>query len=149
MAVIHVEEFCVLVIILQENMEFEVLESGLPITPNFMLCTTDGACVFSARDTDSQWLGRPRHAGTYQTIATIPANLLSEGTHVVSVSLSTMSPLQVHCTAADAVAFEVIENTESVTARGDFAGSIPGAVRPLLNWRNEILEKRTTGVMPR
>lgn len=131
------------------EIEFEITETGVTITPNFMLCTTDGGCVFSARDTDPKWLGQPRPAGIYKTTATIPANLLAEGTHVVTVALSTMSPLRVHCTAPDAVAFEVIENMSARTARGDYAGSIPGAVRPLLSWQNEVLEKRTTGVLPR
>ena len=35
---------------------------------------------------------------------------------------------------ADAVAFHVIDSLDGDSARGDFAGPMPGFVRPLLRW---------------
>jgi lipopolysaccharide transport system ATP-binding protein len=39
---------------------------------------------------------------------------------------------------ADAVAFQVIDSLDGDSARGDYAGPFPGAVRPLLKWSTEF-----------
>ncbi len=121
------------------EIEFEVTEPGHVLVPNFSVQHAEGACVFSARDTSAEWRGRVRERGIYRSRARIPGNLLTEGTHIISVALSTMSPLQVHFSEKDAVAFEVVDDMRIDSARGEFAGSIPGAVRPLLEWRTEVL----------
>jgi len=36
------------------------------------------------------------------------------------------------------VAFQVLDIGEGQSARGDYRGPIPGAVRPLLNWETEV-----------
>ena len=38
----------------------------------------------------------------------------------------------------DAVVFHVIDHGGDDTARGDFHGVIPGAIRPLLNWTTQF-----------
>jgi lipopolysaccharide transport system ATP-binding protein len=53
---------------------------------------------------------------------------------VVSAAISTMDPVVVHFFERDAVAFQVIDSLEGNSARGSFAGPIPGVVRPLLKW---------------
>jgi len=40
----------------------------------------------------------------------------------------------------DAVAFQVVDSLDGDSARGDFGGSIPGVVRPLLKWTNQATE---------
>jgi lipopolysaccharide transport system ATP-binding protein len=35
----------------------------------------------------------------------------------------------------EAVAFMVTDSCEGDSARGDFAGHLPGVVRPMLNWK--------------
>ena len=37
----------------------------------------------------------------------------------------------------DAIAFHVIDSTEGNSARGDLAGSMRGAVRPMLKWETK------------
>ena len=37
-------------------------------------------------------------------------------------------------TDPEAVAFHIAESHEGITARGDYTGEIPGAIRPLLKW---------------
>jgi lipopolysaccharide transport system ATP-binding protein len=44
----------------------------------------------------------------------------------------------VHLYEADAVAFEVIDVLAGDSARGDYGGPMPGAVRPLFDWTNEF-----------
>lgn len=120
------------------EIEFEVLASGHVLVPNYYLLNPDGTMVFGSRDLDREWRNRPREPGRYRSICRIPGNLLTEGTHCVGVAISTMNPLRVHLSEADVVAFEVVDELEVETARGDFAGTIPGVVRPLLNWTTEF-----------
>ena len=49
-------------------------------------------------------------------------------------------PMRVHCKQAHAVAFQVVDSLAGDTARGDLGVMMPGAVRPLLPWRNEQLQ---------
>jgi len=116
------------------EMEFDVLSPGHYLVPNFHLYNEEGACVFIVGDQDPEWLRRPRPRGRFSSTAWIPGNFLSEGTIVVSAAVSTVDPVAVHYFERDAVAFQVIDSLDGDSARGDFAGPIPGVVRPLLKW---------------
>ena len=48
--------------------------------------------------------------------------------------MSTMIPLIKHFYERDAIAFQVVDSLDGDSARGDFAGAMPGVVRPLLRW---------------
>jgi lipopolysaccharide transport system ATP-binding protein len=48
--------------------------------------------------------------------------------------MSTMNPNIVHFSEREVVAFQVIDSLDGDSARGDYAGSMPGVVRPLLRW---------------
>jgi lipopolysaccharide transport system ATP-binding protein len=116
------------------EMEFDVLEEGHSLVPNFHFFNEEGICVFIAGDHDPAWQRRTRSQGRYTTTAWIPGNFLSEGTIVVSAAVSTMDPVTVHYFERDAVAFQVIDSLDGNSARGDYAGPMPGVVRPLLKW---------------
>lgn len=119
------------------EMEFEVLEGGRVLVPNYQFINQEGVCVFMASDHDPTWRRRPRPAGRYSSTAWIPGNFLSEGTLLVGAAVSTMDPVRVHFFERDAVAFQVIDSLDGNSARGDFAGWIPGIVRPLLHWTSQ------------
>ena len=116
------------------EMEFEVLKSGFKLVPNYSFHNEEGVCVFVASDQDPHWRGRPRPAGRFRSTAWVPGNFLSEGTLVVGAAVSTMDPVTIHFYERDAVAFQVIDSIEGNSARGDYAGQMPGVVRPLLSW---------------
>ena len=69
----------------------------------------------------------------------IPGNLLSEGTLFVSAAIRTMDPVVIHFYDRDVVAFQVVDSMDGDSARGDFAGPMPGVIRPLLQWETRIL----------
>ncbi|MBV8762272.1 MAG: ATP-binding cassette domain-containing protein [Deltaproteobacteria bacterium] len=119
------------------EVEFDVLEAGHVLTPNLHFSNSEGVIVFIARDMDPAWMHTPRPRGRFRSTAIIPGNLLAEGTLIVGAAISTMNPKRVHLFEQDAVAFEVMDTTEGDSARGDFAGPMPGIVRPLLQWRTE------------
>lgn len=117
------------------EIEYEVLRPGKVIVPSIQLNNEQGAAILVSHDWSEPWRNAPRDAGIYRSAATLPGNFLSEGTVFVTVALATHRPHEVHLTARDAVTFNVIDSAEGDTARGDFAGPMPGAVRPLLDWK--------------
>ena len=115
-------------------MEFEVLEPGHVLSPNFHIYSEEGIILFVSNDLDPQWLGRPRPPGIYTSTAWIPGNFLAEGTLYVGAAVSTLDPVMVHFFEPQIVAFRVVDNHESGSVRGDFKGPYPGVVRPALKW---------------
>lgn len=120
------------------QMEYQVLSPGVILAPNFHFYNEEGIYAFVVIDSDPAWRGKPRPVGNYTSTAWIPGNLLSEGSLIVGAAISTLNPATVHVHERDAVAFQVIDTLEGNSARGDYAGSMPGVVRPLLAWTTEF-----------
>ncbi len=117
------------------EMRFDVIEDGHVLVPNYHFYNESGHCVFIANDqNDPGWFRRPRPPGSYTSVMSIPGNFLSEGMHSIWAAVSTLNPVAVHFCVEDAVAFQVIDSHEGNSARGDYMGPIPGAVRPLFHW---------------
>ena len=69
----------------------------------------------------------------------MPGNLLAEGSFLAHVSIMSHFPSTIlHARAATAVAFQVLDEPGGVSARGDYAGPMPGVVRPLLQWETRV-----------
>ena len=122
-------------------MEYEVLEAGHILLPNYHFFNEDGITAFIASDHDPHWRRRPRPRGRYKSTAWIPGNFLSEGSMIVGVALSTFNPVVVHFYERDAVAFQVIDSLDGNSARGEYAGPMPGVVRPLLEWNTRMISE--------
>lgn len=120
------------------EMEYEVLRPGHILLPNYHFFNEEGIYVFVVGDQDPSWRKRPRALGRYISAAIIPGNFLSEGSLIVGAAISTPDPVRIHFYERDAVAFQVVDRMEGGSARGDFAGPIPGVVRPLLEWDTEF-----------
>jgi lipopolysaccharide transport system ATP-binding protein len=66
---------------------------------------------------------------------------MAEGTFVVDAAISTVSstnPVTIHAWERDAVAFQVVDAIEGDSVRGNYGGTVPGVVRPLLKWTTEL-----------
>jgi lipopolysaccharide transport system ATP-binding protein len=122
------------------EMTYEVLETGHVLVPNFHLYNQDGICIFVAHDWDSGWHHRPRPKGVYASRMRIPANFLSEGTVFVGVALTTYNPFMVHFYEREPIVFHVCDHLEGKNARGDYAGTLPGVIRPILDWQTEFIK---------
>jgi len=96
--------------------------------------------AFIVNDLDPAWRNRPRDVGRYRSVALIPGNLLSESTLFVGVAVSTFNPEIVHFYERDAVAFQVIDSMDGDSARGDYAGPMPGVVRPKVDWHTLLVD---------
>jgi lipopolysaccharide transport system ATP-binding protein len=116
------------------EIEYQVLKPGHVLVPNYHFRTDQGVQAFIAMDMDPAWHRRPRPAGRYTSTAWILGNFLAEGTMIVGTAISTMDPVFVHFFEQDAVAFQVRDSLDGDSARGDYAGAMPGVVRPILKW---------------
>jgi lipopolysaccharide transport system ATP-binding protein len=118
---------------------YTILQPGKTFIPNMHFYAEDGTLIFISHDWFSGWKNTPRPPGRYETCFTIPANFLSEGRVVVKLAISTYRPFQVHFEEPDVVAFTVVEAEEGETSRGDYAGHLPGIVRPILPIETRVL----------
>jgi lipopolysaccharide transport system ATP-binding protein len=121
------------------EMEYEVFKSGYRWMPHYNIFNEEGGWVFTTIDTDPKWRGL-RPAGKYKATAWIPGNFLNEGLLYVQSSLFTLEPRTTQFHPRDVVSFQVIDSNEGDSARGDWAGHLRGAVRPLLKWTNQYEE---------
>jgi len=120
------------------EMEYEVLTPGHVLVPNYHFFNEEGVCVFVAGDMEPAWRRKPRPLGHYTSTAWIPGNFLTEGSLVVSADIHTHDPVIKHFHEREAVAFQVIDGPDGDSARGDYAGPMPGVVRPLLEWTTQF-----------
>ncbi|HEX8501937.1 MAG TPA: polysaccharide ABC transporter ATP-binding protein [Pyrinomonadaceae bacterium] len=120
---------------------YEVLQPGHVLAPKVDLYNEGGVHVFSTHDVTPEWLRRPRPQGHYLSTVWIPGNFLSEGNMIVYASIVSHTPVTaLHANAPHAVTFQVVDNQNSDSARGNYIGTIPGVVRPLLNWTTDFQE---------
>jgi len=121
---------------------FEIFEQRCKFVPMLAVYDDRGTHLFNALDTDPVW-HTPQKEGCYTSTAWIPGNLLAEGTMTVTILLSTHSSGKAikQALAREAVAFQVIDPIEGNSARGDYNGPWGGAVRPLLHWTMECIDR--------
>jgi lipopolysaccharide transport system ATP-binding protein len=124
------------------EMEYDVLKAGYILLPHYHLLNEEGILVFKALDVDPNWRKRSRPVGRFTSRAMIPGNLLQEGLYSVKAALITLDPMIIQFYEQDAVAFQVIDNNDGDSARGDYAGNIEGVVRPLLKWTTSFSSDR-------
>ena len=120
------------------EIEYEVLQDGKVLVPHVQFNNEQGASIFISHDWNDGWRERERSIGSYKSVVTVPGNFLSEGTVFVTVGGATYRPHVVHFTERDAVTFNVIDSPDGDAARGDFAGPMPGVVRPVLDWKTDV-----------
>ncbi|MBE0426187.1 MAG: ABC transporter ATP-binding protein [Nitrospirae bacterium] len=116
------------------EIEYYVIKSDCILAPCFVFFNEEGVEMFTTIDSDSAWKNRPRLKGHYISYAVIPGNFLSEGTVFVTAIINTFKPPAIHVCEREVVAFQVIDSLDGNSARGEYAGSMRGVVRPLLQW---------------
>jgi lipopolysaccharide transport system ATP-binding protein len=124
------------------EMRYVVTKPGKTLIPNFHFYNEHGACIFISHDWSDEWRRRPREVGEYVSRCQIPGNFLAEGNIFVKIAVSTYEPFQVHFVESDALSFNVVDSLEGDSARGDYAGLLPGIVRPILDWETDFIERK-------
>ncbi|MDQ1560097.1 MAG: lipopolysaccharide transport system ATP-binding protein [Pyrinomonadaceae bacterium] len=127
---------------------FDVLEGGHLLVPNAGFYNEESVLLFLTHDCDPAWRGKPRPAGRYVSTVWVPGNFFAEGSISVGVAISSHVPAVVlHAHEGDAVAFQVIDSLDGDSARGDYAGAMPGVLRPLLEWDTRFQEEMATSIL--
>ena len=120
------------------EMVYQVIKGGSVLLPIFAFENEEGLRVFTTVDLDSAWRKHPRPEGRFVSTVHVPGNLLAEGMFFVNCTLLTLSPESVEFQERSALAFQVIDNLDGESARGDYAKTFPGIVRPMLEWTTEF-----------
>ena len=123
------------------EMTYQLLRDNTELSPNFQLYDERGACIFVTLDQEKKWQNTLRKSGLYMSRAWIPGNLLAEGSIFITVVIATLEPLDVHLVENETVTFQVVDQIEGDSARGEYVGLMPGLVRPILEWETEIIEE--------
>ncbi|MDB4970786.1 MAG: transporter related [Myxococcales bacterium] len=131
------------------EIDYEILREHWPLHPNVHVYNEDGTCVFITNDSYDPSTRTARAPGRYRAVVDIPGNTLAEGMYSLDVALSTFEPVVVHFFERGALAFQVHDPGEGDSARGTYAGPIPGALRPLLPWSTVPLARREREVVNR
>ncbi len=120
------------------EMAYDVLKPGYVLLPHFHFQNEEGIKLFVANDLDPEWRQRPRPVGHYVSRAWLPGNLLAEGTIFVHAVLMTLNPPIRQFFEGDVLSFQVVDSPDGDSARGDYAGSMPGLIRPMLDWETQF-----------
>jgi lipopolysaccharide transport system ATP-binding protein len=79
--------------------------------------------------------------GVVKSVCTIPGNFLSDGRVFVDVMVGTQVSVSLfHINEPNAVSFIVEDHFKKGGVRGDWSGSWPGIVRPMLVWDQNIIK---------
>lgn len=122
------------------QMEYDVHVGGHILLPHFYVYNDEGLLLFGTLDSDRDWLRCPRTPGRYRSTAWIPGNMLTAGMFYVTCCMLSRSSDEVQFNEQQVVAFMVTDNMGEGTARGDWAGTMLGVMRPLLEWETEHRE---------
>lgn len=116
------------------NMEYEVIAPDLKIFHSVNLYNESGAHVFSSHDLDPVYKAHYRECRKYKARCKIPANFLNEGIFTITVSIIDASTFQPLILVEEKITIIIFDNISGDSARGDYHGSFPGIVRPILSW---------------
>ena len=107
------------------------------VTVSFHIYTQQGIMLFSTANLhDNVWGQMEYHPGLYRCSCVIPGHLLNEGKYYVHAYLSRDTDGMPYVRVPEVVSFQIIDDG---TARGNYVGGWPGAVRPVLPWTGRRL----------
>ena len=121
------------------TLEFEYwnLREGAQLNLSLHVYDEQGTLAFNTLPpVGSAWRGRPFPIGLFRDVCRIPGDLLNDGRYRVEL-LVVQDENTVVYRHDDLLAFEVRDAAE---LRGEWYGRWPGVVRPLLEWRTELVE---------
>ncbi|MGI9034430.1 MAG: ABC transporter ATP-binding protein [Pyrinomonadaceae bacterium] len=118
---------------------YEVLEAGHFLIPAFHFYSQDGNYLFGLQDTAGEWRRREKGRGVYTSTVWIPENFFNEGAFVLDFAVSAHFPeTKVHVHEREIIGFEVVDNLNAGTTRGDYSGTIQGFIRPDFDWQTNF-----------
>ncbi len=120
------------------TMVYEVIGEPTKIHSAYNFFNANGVNIFDAHESNTELYSSKKTKGVYKSTVWIYENLFSEGVILIGAALVTHDPFKVHFRDRDAVSFNVVEDLPNSPTRGDYVGSLPGIIRPRLNWESKI-----------
>ena len=116
------------------TVKYEVFQSGYNLSSavNFF----NGLNIFDSHESNTELYKQKKLPGSYESTVWVPSNFLAEGTIVVGAAVVTHDPFMVHFHERDSIAFTMTDKIPDNLTRGDYVGSMPGVIRPLLRWES-------------
>jgi lipopolysaccharide transport system ATP-binding protein len=119
------------------TMIYDSLINGSVFTHSMNIFNEHGVHILSSHDLNSEFQSKSHAKGRYSATMWVPENFLAEGTFIISVAILEQNPFVVHFHQHDVVAFRVFDPLEGNSARGNYTGTFPGLIRPLMNWESK------------
>lgn len=117
------------------ELKYRINKAGFDPKPNIHLFYENGVKVLISVEPITEI---KKDQSEYISKVWIPKDFLNEGSYRVGFALSSLNPVIIHSCDYDAVAFEVIDNLNSIT-RSSFTGKFDCLIRPKLNWETNKL----------
>lgn len=93
---------------------------------------TQGVCAFASVEKEEKIRDR---VGEYIATMEIPAHLLTEGEYIAGVSIFTSMGIKQHFVKEhETIQFQMVDNMDGNTARGNYTQNLAGVMRPMLKW---------------
>jgi len=118
---------------------YEVLKDNLKFIEGINVYNDTGVNIFDSHNVFSKFKDNSREKGIYKSTVWIKENLLSEGIFTIGFALFNTDPFTVYFHEKEVLSFNVYDNINGDSARGNYAGPFPGIIRPLLDWNTEKL----------
>lgn len=108
------------------------------VVPNFHFYNSQGDCIFAVNAQSIQ----PLDVGIYEATCVIPENFLNDGNHFILLAATSYfsGTYQVNFSYKDALQFEVVDKLHDNPRRYNYAGPIPGFVRPDLKFYTQRIK---------
>lgn len=119
----------------QIEMDFEILRSnGEYFVPNFHLYSAEGVLVGVL--TPREGAIAQYEVGKYTAVCMLPRHLINEGVYRLLIALSSWrEDVRVHFEVKNAITFKVVDDLSDMSYRNGYLGSVPGLIRPMLEWQ--------------
>ncbi len=118
---------------------YEILNDGLRFIEGINLYNETGINIFDSHNVFCKFKDTERQKGIYKSTVWISENLLPEGIFTIGFALFNTDPFTVFFHEKELLSFNVYDNINGDSARGNYSGPFPGIVRPLLDWDIERL----------
>jgi lipopolysaccharide transport system ATP-binding protein len=118
------------------TMRYRVLSEGQKLNPAVNFFNTNGVNIFDSHQTTDPLFKQNIMPGIYESTVSIPGNFFAEGTIMIGAAVVTHNPFIVHFHENDVISFNMVDKGINNLTRGDYIGSMPGVIRPLLKWKS-------------
>jgi len=118
---------------------FEVMESGIKVSPGINVYNEFGDHLFTSHHVDYMVNSKPLALGVYESAVVIPAHFFAEGVIFFSIALMRYKPFHIYQLEEKILSIAITDSVDGNSARGIYSGYFPGLIRPKLEWSSKTI----------